>query len=539
LIKVFRNISVYLFGITIIYCAEESLVPKPFPATPTYNSSIDTLISLDETRNRFPEMLSDAKFLMSEVLISDFNKDTLEVTYILSKIFEILMEADQMGEMNLEDKEEFDRFNRTFTNLYTRNLVTVQSINAPVMAEKLWADISETVEIEMGETKFTVVEDRDGYVPLVRTKQVDQYINYFQTKGRKQFQIWLDRYAKYKDLILPILAEHEMPEGLINLAMIESGLNPKAYSKAKASGMWQFIYSTGKTYGLNRDWYKDERRDPEKATHAACLYLKDLYKQFDNWYLALAAYNCGSGRVSRASRIHQTYDFWQMHSLPRETRNYIPYFLSAAIIARNPEAYGFKIPKNVEPFQYETITLEKSADIAVLARVAGLKPDVLRTYNPELRQSATPTESGYRLKLPIGKKEDFIRSWNAIPEEERFAPQFVVHRVRYGESLWTISKKYNVSIHDLASVNKIRNRNKVRVGQKLNVPLKGGRVWGNGENGGPPGHSKRVYKVRRGDTLGQIAENFGTRASKIRRWNNMKYGSHLIHPGQKLVIWVK
>ena len=539
MIKVFRNISVYLFSVTIIYCAEESLVPKPFPTTPAYNSSIDTLISLDETRNRFPEMLSDAKFLMSEVLISDFNKDTLEVTYILSKIFEILMEADQMGEMNLEDKEEFDRFNRTFTNLYTRNLVTVQSINAPVMAEKLWADISETVEIEMGETKFTIVEDRDGYVPLVRTKQVDQYINYFQTKGRKQFQIWLDRYAKYKDLILPILAEHEMPEGLINLAMIESGLNPKAYSKAKASGMWQFIYSTGKTYGLNRDWYKDERRDPEKATHAACLYLKDLYKQFDNWYLALAAYNCGSGRVSRASRIHQTYDFWQMHSLPRETRNYIPYFLSAAIIARNPEAYGFKIPKNVEPFQYETITLEKSADIAVLARVAGLKPDVLRTYNPELRQSATPTESGYSLKLPIGKKEDFIRSWNAIPEEERFAPQFVVHRVRYGESLWTISKKYNVSIHDLASVNKIRNRNKVRVGQKLNVPLKGGRVWGNGENGGPPGHSKRVYKVRRGDTLGQIAENFGTRASKIRRWNNMKYGSHLIHPGQKLVIWVK
>ena len=186
MIKVFRNISVYLFGIAIIYCVEESLVLKGSPATPIYNSSIDTLISLDETRNRFPEILSDAKFLMSEVLISDFNKDTLEVTYILSKIFELLMEADQMGEMNLEDKEEFDRFNRTFTNLYTRNLVTVQSINAPVMAEKLWADISEEVEIEMGETKFTVVEDRDGYVPLVRTKQVDQYINYFQTKGRKQ-----------------------------------------------------------------------------------------------------------------------------------------------------------------------------------------------------------------------------------------------------------------------------------------------------------------------------------------------------------------
>ena len=140
-----------------------------------------------------------------------------------------------------------------------------------------------------------------------------------------------------------------MPEELIYLAMIESGLNPKAYSKAKASGMWQFIYSTGKQYGLNRDWYMDERRDPVKATHAACKYLKDLYKRFDNWNLAIAAYNCGEGRVLRASKLHQTYDFWQLHSLPRETRNYIPYFLSAAIIAKYPEKYGFK-KETSDPF---------------------------------------------------------------------------------------------------------------------------------------------------------------------------------------------
>ena len=539
--NILRAIALLLVLTRALLGSEAKSISSVFPSASVFTSTTDTIsnIAVDETRNRFPEILKDAKLLMSEVIISDFNKDTLEVAFILSKIFELLIEADQIGEMNLEDKEEFGRFNRTFTDLYTHNLVTVQNINAPVMAEKVWADISEAIEIEMGETKFTVVDDRDGHIPLVRTKQVDQYINYFQTKGRKQFQIWLDRYVKYKDLILPILKEHEMPEELMYLAMIESGLNPKAYSKAKASGMWQFIYSTGKTYGLNRDWYRDERRDPVKATHAACKYLKDLYTLFDNWYLTLAAYNCGEGRVLRASKLHQTYDFWQMHSLPRETRNYIPYFLSAAIIARTPEAYGFKVPKNIKPFRYETIALEKSADIAVLARVAGLKPNVLREYNPELRQSATPTEAGYQLKLPVESKKGFIAAWNAIPEEERFAPQFVVHRVRYGESLWTISKKYNVSIHDLAAVNKIRNRNKVRVGQKLNVPLKGGRVWGNGDNGGPPGYSKRVYRVKRGDTLGQIAENFGTRASKIRRWNNLKYGSHLIHVGQKLVIWVK
>ena len=539
--NILRAFALLLVLTRALLGSEAKSISSVFPSASVFTSTTDTIsnIAVDETRNRFPEILKDAKLLMSEVIISDFNKDTLEVAFILSKIFELLIEADQIGEMNLEDKEEFGRFNRTFTDLYTHNLVTVQNINAPVMAEKVWADISEAIEIEMGETKFTVVDDRDGHIPLVRTKQVDQYINYFQTKGRKQFQIWLDRYVKYKDLILPILKEHEMPEELMYLAMIESGLNPKAYSKAKASGMWQFIYSTGKQYGLDRDWYRDERRDPVKATHAACKYLKDLYTLFDNWYLTLAAYNCGEGRVLRASKLHQTYDFWQMHSLPRETRNYIPYFLSAAIIARTPEAYGFKVPKNIKPFRYETIALEKSADIAVLARVAGLKPNVLREYNPELRQSATPTEAGYQLKLPVENKNGFIAAWNAIPEEERFAPQFVVHRVRYGESLWTISKKYNVSIHDLAAVNKIRNRNKVRVGQKLNVPLKGGRVWGNGDNGGPPGYSKRVYRVKRGDTLGQIAENFGTRASKIRRWNNLKYGSHLIHVGQKLVIWVK
>jgi len=521
-------------------------ISSVFPNTSVFTAKNDSIISIDETQNRLPAIITDAKLLMSEVIISDFNRDTLEVAFLLSKIFELLMEADQIGGqdlkyggMSLEDKEEFDRFNRTFTDLYTHKLFTVQNINAPVMAEKIWVDITEGIEIEMGETKFTVIEDRDGHIPLVRTKQVDQFIEYFKTKGRKQFQIWLDRYAKYQDLILPILAEHEMPEELMYLAMIESGLNPKAYSKANASGMWQFIYSTGKTYGLNRDWYKDERRDPVKATHAACKYLKDLYKEFDNWYLALAAYNCGSGRVARASKLHQTYDFWQMHSLPRETRNYIPYFLSAAIIARSPIEYGFKIPKNIKPHKYDTITLEKSSDIAVLARVAGIKPKLLREYNPELRQSATPADSKYDLKIPVGVKQKFLTAWRAIPEEERFAPQFIVHRVRYGESLWTISKKYNVSIHDLAAVNKIRNRNKVRVGQKLNVPLKGGNAWATANKGGPRGYSKKIYRVKTGDTLGQIAESFGTRASKIRRWNNMKYGSHLIHAGQKLVIWVK
>ena len=508
----------------------------------TTNSNLK--INLDDSRNRFPEILHDVKVLLSEVLIADHHLDTLEVIYNLSRIYDLLMEADQIGDMNQEDQEEFERFEKSFLDIYTHKLGTIRSSDAPVTAERFRRDITEALdplEIEMGKTKYVVVDDRDGHIPLVRNKQVDQFITYFTTaKGRKQFAIWMKRYEEYKDLILPILKKHEMPEELMVLAMIESGLNPKAYSRANASGMWQFIYSTGKNYGLKRDWYIDERRDPIKATGAACEYLKDLNEQFDNWYLALAAYNCGSGRISRASKLHQTYDFWQMHSLPRESRNYIPYYLAAAIITKNPEKYGFTIPK-VKPFSYEEVLLEHSADLAVLSRVAGIKVKTLRKYNPELRQSATPADNPYLLKLPKGKKEQFLARWNSIPESERFAPQFIVHRVRYGESLWTISKKYGASIHDIAAVNKIRNRHKIKVGNKLKVPLKGGvlRTWGTKDNGGPAGHYKVTYKVKRGDTLGQIAEDYKSKTSKIRRWNGLKYGSSLIYPGQKLKIWVK
>ena len=541
LVKCYKLLFVLLllggFSVQILHASSNAETAKPFVVV----SDSDAKENLDETRNRFPEILRDVKLLLSDVIIADFHRDTLEVIYTLSRIYDLLMEADQIGEKNLEDQEEFARFERSFMDIYNQKLSTVRTSDAPITAERIRIDVTETldpIEIEMGDTKFIVVDDRDGHIPLVRNKKVDQFINYFQNKGRKQFEIWLERYGKYQDIILPILAEHELPEELMVLAMIESGLNPKAYSRANASGMWQFIYSTGKKYGLKRDWYVDERRDPIKATHAACAYLKDLNEMFDNWYLSLAAYNSGEGRVLRASRLHQTYDFWQLHSLPRETRNYIPYYLAAAIMTQNPKAYGFVKPKP-NPLVYDEVKLENSADLAVLARVAGIKAKVLRDYNPELRQSATPANSPYTIKLPKGTKQNFLTTWNSIPKEERFAPQFVVHRVKYGESLWTISKKYGVSIHDIAGVNKIRNRHKIAIGQKMKIPVKGGRTWGTGSNGGPTGHYKLVHKVKRGNTLGRIAEDYGTTASKIRRWNNMKYGTHLIHAGQKLTIWVK
>ena len=489
--------------------------------------------------NRLPQLLQDVKVLLTEAMIADVHKDTLEVIYYLDRIYDLLGEADQLGEKTAEDQEEFDRFIASLNDIYTQRLTTLDLTDAPItaaFARQMIEDISVPVEMEMGNTKFIVVDDRDGHIPLVRTTTVDQFINYFKTKGKKQFQIWLDRKHEYGGLINEILTEQELPEELVNLAMIESGLNPKAFSRASAAGIWQFIYSTGKIYDLKRDWYVDERRDPIKSTYAACAHLKDLFEEFDHWYLALAAYNSGSGRVHRAMRLHQTSDFWQLHTLPRETRNYIPYYLAAAIIARNPEEYGFETysKKRKAPFEFDTVELEKSADLSVLARSAGTSLKTMQYYNPELRQSATPQNGPYTLRIPKGKASQFNANFNALPEDQRFAPQYIVHKVRRGESLSTISEKYKVSIHDVAAVNKIRNRHKISIGQKLTIPIRGAYA----SHDGPPGHIKVVYTVRKGDTLGHIAEDYGTRAVKIRRWNNLAYGQY-IYPGQKLVLWVK
>tara|TARA_Y100000748_G_C15469476_1_gene478295 strand:- start:979 stop:1632 length:654 start_codon:yes stop_codon:yes gene_type:complete len=216
----------------------------------------------------------------------------------------------------------------------------------------------------------------------------------------------------------------------------------------------------------------------------------------------------------------------------------MPYFLAATIMAKNPKDFGFVRKRNADKaLKYDVVSVEKSADLTVLAKAAGTSFKTLQSLNPELRQSATPAKA-YQLKIPMGMKKKFINNYNALPENERFAPQFITHRVRNGESLWYISRKYRVSQSDIASVNKIRNRNNLRIGQKLTIPVPGMNIPRSSRAQMPSSHSKVIYKVRRGDTLGHIAEDYSTRASKIRQWNGMKYGQH-IFPGQKLTLWVE
>ena len=491
-------------------------------------------ISFLGTSNRITSILDEAKQFLSDAIIADVNSDTVEVVYNIKKVFDLLSDVEQIGVREELDKIEFEKFQDDFIKIYTLRLNTIDSSMQFLSADLIRRDIakitSENESIEMGLTKFTIIDDREGHIPLVTNSQVESYIRYFQGKGRKGFNIWLRRYVQYKDLMLPILEQYNLPEELIVVSMIESGFDPKAVSKAKAVGLWQFMYSTGKQYGLNRDWYIDERQDPIKSTHAAAKYFKDLYSEFEDWYLVLAAYNTGPGRVNRALKLHETSDYWQLYSLPKDTKNYIPYYLSSAIILQNPEKYGFKIPKS-NPLRFDEVEIEKSSDLNVLAKAADTKVSTIKKLNPELRQPATPNNGPYSLNIPFGRKESFYKKFNAIPDDEKFAVQKVEHRVQKGENLTSIAAKYRVLKADLQTINNITNANNIRIGQILKIPVKGG-IYANYPE-------KIIYKVKVGDQLGFIAEKYNTRASEIRKWNGMKANDSTIYPGQKLTLFVK
>ncbi|MFQ6675405.1 MAG: LysM peptidoglycan-binding domain-containing protein [Fidelibacterota bacterium] len=509
-------------------------------ARPDSSSAVQEGIDLEGT-NRFPLILSDAKTLFAEAVIADHHGDTLEVLYLIDKIVELMTEAEQLGEMSDDDRMEYDRFEKTLLYTYEHHFRTVDKIETPISTASLKEQLSEylePIEFEINGSKFRVIDDREGHIPLVMNKRVEQAIEFFQTKGRRNFETWLSRYAVYSDLIVDILKKNDLPEELVFHSMVESGLNPKAYSRAHAAGLWQFVSSTAKRYGLSRTWWIDERRDPVKSTEAAAEYMKDLFIEFDDWYLALAAYNAGTGRVNRAVKLHQTRDFWRLSSLPKETRNHVPAFLAAAIITRNPDAYGFQIPPG-DPLVFDEVVLDNSADLSVIATSAGISVDRLKQLNPELRQFATPPGQPYTVRLPRGTANAFTTAFSALPDDQRFAPQYLVHRVRKGETLSLIAQKYRVSIHNIASINKIRNYHRLQIGQKLTIPVpsltRSGSLAASSRSGD---QRTTVHVVKKGDTLGHIAVRYGTSARTLRQWNGLRYGEY-IYPGQKLLIPVQ
>lgn len=310
--------------------------------------------------------------------------------------------------------------------------------------------------------------------PVVVNQQVLKFLNYFQGRGRKSMEAALMRSGRYVDRFRRTFAEEGVPRDLVYMAHVESLFKPKAYSRARARGIWQFVKGTARLYDLKVDWWLDERLDVEKATPAAARHLRDLEEDFGDWYLALAAYNGGPGRVTRVFRRHGKMDYWTMAKrrlLPRETRNYVPSILAAIIIYRNPERYGFNVEMD-KPLQFDTTSLEFQVDLGVVADVSGVPLTTLLELNPELlRGVSPPNPQDHLLKVPVGMGPTVQQQVAGIPPDKRLRLKH--HKVRQGETLSHIAGQYGVSIRAIADTNHIRNINRLKLGQELIIPLSG------------------------------------------------------------------
>jgi membrane-bound lytic murein transglycosylase D len=269
------------------------------------------------------------------------------------------------------------------------------------------------------------------------------------------------------------LKENGVPEDLVYLALIESGFNLYAYSRAKASGPWQFISLTGKRYGLQANWWVDERRDPEKSTIAAARYLKDLYNIFECWYLAVAGYNAGETKIATAVKRYGTEDFWELtkyQDLKQETKDYVPQIIAAAVIAGDPVQYGFIGVEYEEPLCYEKVPVPGATDLRLIARACKINIEDLQSLNPELLRGFTPPNaSDYEVKIPCGSKKLFLNNFEALRPLKSF--QFKTHVVKKGDTLSQIAKSYRVKVAPIQEINHLKKATNLSVGMNLLIPV--------------------------------------------------------------------
>ncbi len=303
-------------------------------------------------------------------------------------------------------------------------------------------------------------------------KAVKRNVMLFTGKMRERFSIWLSRSGKYIELMKGILREKDLPEEIVFLPLIESGFNPYAYSPKRAVGYWQFIASTAKKYGLEINWWMDERRDPVKSTLAAADYLKDLYEIFGSWNLAIAAYNAGEGRILRALSKTKADDYWDLQKtkyIKRETKNYVPKFIAASLIANSPHEFGFQDLEYLPPLNYDTVIIESPIDLEIAAQCAETSLDVIKELNPELRRWCTPPDvPGYLLKIPEGIGNIFLQNLSEIPEEKRLTIDR--YTVKKGDTLIKIAKKIHIPLKAIRDLNACEKIEPLKAGEEIAIP---------------------------------------------------------------------
>lgn len=372
-----------------------------------------------------------------------------------------------------------------------------------------------------------------GSIPRVLNRRVTQQINLFlKDRSLDILKAAYQRSGRYTPMIREELAARGLPPELQWLPIVESGFKPRAFSWAAAAGMWQFIHDTGKRYGLQRSGWADDRFDPIKATPAALAYLGDLYTMFDDWFLAMAAYNCGENRVLREINRTGNRDYWKMR-LPRETRNYVPRFLAVLHIIENPEKYGVVLPDTHDPYLFEEVRIDKSVALQHVADLLAMPQDDLKALNTDIRYGVTPP-TGFSLRVPLGAGSTLLGSLDELPESNfKPPPEVRRYRVRRGDTLGHIARRFRTSVSRLRSMNRIRG-SLIRVGQLLRVPGRnyGGQQWaGQTASYGTP-RDAATHTVRRGDSLTRIARYYGTSVVALKLANGLR--GDLIHPGQVL-----
>lgn len=376
--------------------------------------------------------------------------------------------------------------------------------------------------------------------------RVQYYVNFFLGPSRDRFAIWLGRLARYEGMIRSRFRALGVPEDLVYLALIESGYSNTAVSRANAVGMWQFISSTGRLYGLTVDTWVDERRDPFRATEAAGRYLADLNATFGSWYLAAAAYNGGEGRVSRGIRRLQYdgdalsdavfFDLSERRYLRQETRDYVPKLIAAAIIAKDPASFGFDSIPYLAPLVFDEITVPDQTGLDVLARLADTTSGALVELNPQYIRGVTPPGRRAVVRVPRGRGPLVAERYAALPPSERL--NFLEHIVRRGETLSEIGRRYRVSVELLRAANGNVDPRRLAIGQRLVVPASTAaqRLTEAGEapRAGTPA-VRRYHIVRPGDTLWRLSQRYGVSVGQLRRWNAIG-GDDLLKVGQRVRV---
>jgi membrane-bound lytic murein transglycosylase D len=530
--------------------------PSPAPLPQPVADPVRTLIELSEQHFKAGQTALEQGHV--EAAKQEFNRAV-----------DVLLESPYGGRTEPRIREHFDRLVDRISTYEVRALAAGDGF-----AEKKYeaASIDELLALSAtlgtpdadAATKDAVQSDLETAkhdVPIPLNPRVLAYIELFQGRLHDFIEEGMKRGSRYLPMIQGVFRAEGLPLDLAFVPLIESAFKPNALSRAKAKGVWQFMAGTALENGLRRDWYIDERSDPEKATVAAAKYLRTLSKMFHgDWHLALASYNGGPGRMQRAMRKAGLDDFWSLSAkpklLPRETREYVPMILAAMVIARNPSQYGFDFEPESAP-AIETVTLPYAVDLRRVAEWTDTSIDHIQSLNPELRRWTTPVrDKKYQLKVPAGTAAIVTAKLSDAPPAELASLKY--YTVKRGETLLTIARKLRVSKTDLAEANYLRGTERVAAGQKLMVPREASVLMASGTQRPVPATEARAtvgqsgqlareaassnrvktnYEVRRGDTLSSIARLFKTTVASLKTWNPRLPGNNHVTAGQRLTVY--